>query len=184
MCIEIDRTDRFAVCPIGRCWVPRTRWTVFALRAPPIHRVRADCDSRHGEGKKQHFSFPRPASLAAQQRPLCPKIIWKLINTHALVVVIKRFMKSHRGHMKFVECVDGRMILFNLKMPVYEGGANGESLRDAQYNFLKDHEDDGNSFGYKKDKNWTILSPPKEKISTNKMKTNFIVNKNGVISKN
>jgi len=115
---------------------------------------------------------------------LCPKIIWKLINTHALVVVIKRFMKSHRGHMKFVECVDGRMILFNLKMPVYEGGANGESLRDAQYNFLKDHEDDGNSFGYKKDKNWTILSPPKEKISTNKMKTNFIVNKNGVISKN
>jgi len=70
MCIEIDRTDRFAVCPIGRCWVPRTRWTVFALRAPPIHRVRADWRFSAWRRKKQHFSFSIPASLAAQQRPL------------------------------------------------------------------------------------------------------------------
>ena len=44
--IKTDRSDRCALAPIGRCRVPRTRWIVSALRAPPIQRVRADCDSQ------------------------------------------------------------------------------------------------------------------------------------------
>jgi len=47
--------------------------------------------------------------------------------------------------------------------PDYEGGANGESLREAQYNFLKEFELDKETFGYEKDKGWEILSPPNKK---------------------
>jgi len=42
------------------------------------------------------------------------------------------------------------------KDPDYEGGANRESLRAAQYNFLKEFESDKDTFGYEKDKDWVI----------------------------
>ncbi|ETR68050.1 MAG: hypothetical protein OMM_10927 [Candidatus Magnetoglobus multicellularis str. Araruama] len=40
----------------------------------------------------------------------------------------------------------------------YEGGANGESLREAQYNFLKQFESDKDTFGYERQRLGNSLS--------------------------
>jgi len=56
--------------------------------------------------------------------------------------------------------------------PDYEGGANGESLREAQHNFHKSTET-----------YWNILPPHDGNSRTKNIKTNFIGNKDGTIKK-
>jgi len=69
------------------------------------------------------------------------------------------------------------------KDPDYEGGANGESLREAQYNFLKESKDENYGEEYVKDNEWKILSSPDETTRLKNVKTDFIGDKNGNVSK-
>ena len=67
--------------------------------------------------------------------------------------------------------------------PDYEGGANSESLREAQHNFITESKTKNYSTEYEKDKEWIILSPPNETTRTKNIKTNFIGDRNGTIYK-
>ena len=62
--------------------------------------------------------------------------------------------------------------------PDYEGGANNESLREAQHEFLNAS---GKVSGYVKDPSWVILEPPSKETKLRNSKIDFIGNIDGTI---
>ena len=67
--------------------------------------------------------------------------------------------------------------------PDYEGGANGESLREAQHRFLLESTNRNYSSELEKDESWKILSPPNERTRTTNVETNYVCDRDGVIYK-
>lgn len=67
--------------------------------------------------------------------------------------------------------------------PDYRGGANGASLIEYQYEFLKEQFEDNDDFGYEKDINWKIYYSPLNYYRYRNSKPNFSVNSKGIIQK-
>ena len=67
--------------------------------------------------------------------------------------------------------------------PDYEGGANSESLREAQHVFLTETKNKDYSEEYEKDKEWKILSPATEASRLKNVKTNFVGDNDGNVFK-
>ena len=65
----------------------------------------------------------------------------------------------------------------------YEGGANSESLREAQHDFQAQSKNEDYSTEYEKGREWKILSPPDGSSRTRDVKTNFVGGSDGTIYK-
>ncbi len=62
--------------------------------------------------------------------------------------------------------------------PDYEGGPNGISMREAQYEFINSEPD---SMEFERSEDWKPLDPPSEKTRLKNAKTNFIVDTTGTV---
>jgi hypothetical protein len=66
------------------------------------------------------------------------------------------------------------------KNPDYRGVANGGSLIQHQYDFLKEQLKDNDDYGFVKDTEWNIYYSPLNYYRNKNSKPDFVVNRKGI----